>query len=67
MSQKSINKLRFEYPALRARLIERGLTLRSFALTHGYSIPTTYMAARGDRRGIIATRIRKHLEKICHE
>lgn len=67
MSQKSRTKSPGQYRALRVALLERGFTLRSFALTHGYSVPTTYMAANGSRSGIITTRIRKHLEKLANE
>ena len=66
MKSKSRNK-GFTYKSLRAELIHRGFTLRSFALANGYSVPTVYMAARGDRSGIISTKIRNHLEQIIHE
>lgn len=49
---------------MRAALIHRGFTLRSFALANGYSVPTVYMAARGERAGVIAIKIRNHLEEI---
>lgn len=54
------------YPDIRARLIQRGYTLRSFALAFGYSIPTTYCAARGTRAGVQTTRIRNHLLKFAY-
>lgn len=58
---------RTSYRALRASLIHRGYTLRSFALANGYSVPTVYMAARGLRSGIIASRIRRHLEELIND
>jgi hypothetical protein len=52
------------YQNLKGRLISRGFTLRSFALLHGFKIPTVYKAAKGSRNGIIATRIRRKLEEV---
>jgi hypothetical protein len=54
------------YLDLRVRLIRRGYTLRSFALQHGYSVPTVYCAAKGSRKGIVATRIAKHLKTFAY-
>lgn len=54
-----------DYRRLRASLIHRGYTLRSFALRHGYSISTVTMAARGERNGVVASRIRRHLEELA--
>lgn len=54
------------YAELRARLIKRGYTLRSFALRFGYSVPTVYFAARGLRAGVQSSRISKHLKRIVH-
>jgi hypothetical protein len=57
-------KARAHYLQLRLRLLERGHSLRSFALAHGYNPQTVYCAARGTRAGKEATKIRKHLEQF---
>jgi hypothetical protein len=59
-------KASLDYPALRARLIERGITLRGFALEHGYKIPTVYNAARKQRRGVKSVMILRQLEALAH-
>jgi len=63
MSRKS-SKTERRYQSLRGRLIQRGYTLRSFALAHHYSVPTVYLAARGLRAGVESIKIRKHLEEM---
>ena len=50
-----------KYRQLRARLIARGLTLRSFARKHGFKQATVYAAARGDRAGVESYRINQKL------
>lgn len=55
-----------DYDELRARLLLKGYTLRSFALRHNYQIPTVYDAARGTRGGIISTRISQHLKQVAY-
>lgn len=64
MSNTASKYSELNYRKLKASLIHRGYTLRSFALAHGYCVPTVYMAARGKRSGIIATKIRRHLEEL---
>lgn len=54
------------YKALRARLIEKGMTLRSFAAAHGLPYPTVYCAARGTRAGIKSVQIRRRLEEVAN-
>lgn len=54
------------YRDLRSRLIARGYTLRSFAITHGYPYPTVYNAARGDRHGVKTLKIAQHLEEVAY-
>jgi len=66
MQNNASKKHSQQYAELRARLIQRGFTLRSFAMQHGYSIPTVYHAARGLRCGIISTRIINHLNQIAY-
>jgi hypothetical protein len=60
----SASKKTRQYRKLKASLIHRGYTLRSFAAAHGYSAPTVYMAARGQRHGIISVRIQRHLREF---
>lgn len=55
-------KLPDDYTLIRVGLINRGFTLASWARTKGYPVPTVYDAARGKRRGIKSTRIRKQLQ-----
>jgi len=61
MSQKA-NK---NYVVLRNSLLEQGFTLRSWALKHKLPVTTVYGAARGERHGIKAVRIRKQLEALA--
>jgi hypothetical protein len=51
------------YSLLRARMIGHGTTLSRWARKKGYPITTVYGAARGERAGIQATRIRRQLEQ----
>ena len=48
---------------IRAKLLMKGLTLASFARKHGFRQSTTYAAARGDRLGIVGTRIKMQLQE----
>ena len=63
MSTTSRNKTS-RYQKLRASLIQRGITLRGFALQHGYCVPTVYMAARGQRAGVESVKIINHLNEV---
>lgn len=54
------------YKTLRAKLIARGFTLRSFAQHHGYAYPTVYCAARGSRNGVKSVSILTHLEEVAN-
>lgn len=58
-------KVNNNYRELRARLIEKGNTLSSWARAHGYPLTTVYGAARGQRSGVKAIRIRKQLEQLA--
>ena len=51
-----------KYRQLRNRLLDRGYTLRSWALHHDYKPTTVYAAARGSRNGIKTRQIRRELE-----
>lgn len=48
---------------IRAKLLMRGLTVASFARKHGFRPSTAYAAARGDRLGIVGTKIRLQLQE----
>ncbi len=63
MKKKSNN----EYAGLRSALISRGVTLRGFALAHGYPVATVYASARGTRSGVISTKILNHLRKTIND
>lgn len=54
------------YLDLRIRMIQRGFTLRSFAMSNGYPVPSVYMAARGLRAGIKSVKILNHLKQIAY-
>jgi hypothetical protein len=65
--QKNASKINDrDYRALRANLIHRGFSLRSFALAFHYAPPTVYAAARRQRAGKQTMKIRKHLEEIAY-
>lgn len=59
-------KARTKYPNLRARLIERGTTLRRFAMENGLPVRSVYSAARGDRAGVKSVYILKKLEDFAY-
>lgn len=62
MSNKGNNKSAPQnYDELRAALILRGWTLRAWALAHKKAPSTVYGAARKDRAGVAAVRIRRQL------
>ena len=43
-------------------MIEKGVTLRQFARTHGLPLSTVYAAANGSRRGIKSSAIRRQID-----
>jgi len=55
-----------DYESLRNKLLDRGYSLRSFALAFGYKVPTVYDAARGSRAGKTTRTIRRHLRKVAN-
>lgn len=62
MSQKA----RTKYRELRARLIRKGYTLRSFARSFGFNEQTVYSAAQGKRAGVVSVQIQTKLEEIAY-
>lgn len=52
------------YRVLRAELLTRGITLRQFALDHGYALQTVYDAAKGLRGGETTLMIREKLQEL---
>lgn len=65
MPNKTTRTKSFTYETLRARLIERGQTLRGFALKHGYSAQTVYDAAKHRRNGVKSKQIQRQLEALA--
>lgn len=53
------------YRDLRAKLIAKGYTFRSWAKKRGHAVGSVYNAVRGTRCGIKATKIRRELEAFC--
>jgi hypothetical protein len=51
------------YIKIRNGLLENGFTLRAWAMKHGLPYTTVHGAARGDRDGVKARRIRRQLER----
>jgi hypothetical protein len=51
------------YSMLRARIVSHGTTLSRWARKKGYPATTVYGAAKGERSGIKAVRIRRQLEQ----
>ena len=64
--QQSAKKATANYKQLRARLIQSGTTLRRFALDRGYKPATVYNAAKGERSGVITTKIHRELEELTN-
>jgi len=60
-------EVKLNYPALRRALINRGVTLASWARKHGYRPSTVYDSAKGFRNGILATRIRAELLEVVRD
>jgi hypothetical protein len=50
-----------EFKELRAKLLKRGHSLRSFAITHGYKVQTVYSAAKRTRAGRKSLPIFEHI------
>lgn len=50
-------------PHIRAALMLRGMTLLDFARAYGYAQSTVYAAARGERLGVVGTKVRTQLLK----
>lgn len=55
------------YPAIRRALINRGYSVASWARAKGHSPSTVYDAAKGNRNGVVATRIRRELQESIRE
>jgi hypothetical protein len=60
-------KVNNNYQNLRAALIAKGTNLSRWARSQKLPPTTVYLAARGLRSGIKATRIRKQLEIAAYE
>lgn len=54
------------YRKLRSKLIERGWTLRKFAIERGYPPATVYCAAAKTRAGVSSVKILRELEAIAY-
>lgn len=61
-----MSKARTNYRELRAQLIRRGYTLRTFAQRFGFNEQTVYSAAKGLRHGVMSVRIRAKLEEVAY-
>lgn len=59
-------KVNRNYQHLRAALIGKGDNLSVWARRRGYPLTTVYLAARGERSGIKATRIKRELEDYAY-
>jgi hypothetical protein len=57
MMPKAIKK----YQAIRSALIAKGTNLKRWAEDNEYPVTTVYGAAKGERSGIVSTKIRKRL------
>lgn len=55
-----------KYRRIRGALIAQGITLRQWARSRGYAPSTVYMAAQGQRAGVVATRIQRELEEAAN-
>jgi hypothetical protein len=65
MSNRTTRTKNYSYETLRARLVERGHTLRAFALEKRYPLQTVYSAAKRQRHGVKSKRIRRELEALA--
>jgi hypothetical protein len=54
------------YNELRSALIARGMYLTTWAKARGYPYTTVVCAAKGERHGIKAVKIRRELEETVH-
>lgn len=64
--QRTPKKASPGFATLRAKLIERGYTIRSAAKLLGHPYPTVYCAARGTRAGVKSVQILNQLEGIAY-
>lgn len=64
--QRTPKKASPGFATLRARLIQRGYTIRSAAKLLGQPYPTVYCAARGTRSGVKSVQILNQLEGIAY-
>jgi hypothetical protein len=47
-------------------LLERGHSVRSFAIQHGYKVATVYNAVNNERNGKKARKIRNHIKEFVY-
>lgn len=65
-AQRLAREKKDPYLDLRVNLLRRGYSLRSFAVTFGYPVPTVYDAARGARMGVKSVKILNHLKQLAY-
>lgn len=61
---KTKSKRKTDLRQLKARLVERGYTIRAFAKEGGYSAATVYAALSGRRAGRQSQIILRHIERL---
>lgn len=60
-------KANINYLEIRTALLGAGYSIRSWAIKHQLPVTTVYGAARGERNGIQAHRIRRQLETLVRK
>lgn len=62
-----LKKANKNYKRLGTQLVQRGTNFRRWAMDKNYPVTTVYGAARGERSGIVATKIKRELEAFINE
>ena len=56
-----------KYQRTRSLLLHRGMSLRAWAIGHGYRVGTVYNSVKGTRNGAVAVSIRSRLNNYLNE
>lgn len=66
LKHRKIKALPLSYNDLRSALIARGMYLTTWAVKRGYPYTTVVSAAKGERKGVKSSKIRRELEETAN-
>ena len=67
ITHEMTHRSNLKYRSILIQLIQRGCTLRGWAMSNGYPISTVYASAKGARSGVRSIQIRRELESFVNQ